>query len=211
MRSGIEWNNEIWNPQMTQSSNWVKFYLDRQMALPPGQVFQYASGCPNTVAAILHHIVGEPVDKYAEKVLFGPLGIKATRWDYEPNVSRPTFGPCEIFMQPRDMARMGELYLNEGFLDGNQIVPAKWVEYSKIDHGNNYGNYWWHHREEGYFSIAALGYGGQYIFVTPEIDLVVVITSRWQINSSTAKAQKNKNFDLWRNNILPAVNRDVTY
>jgi CubicO group peptidase (beta-lactamase class C family) len=114
-------------------------------------------------------------------------------------------------MQPRDMARMGELYLNEGFLDGHQIVPAKWVEYSKIDHGNNYGNYWWHHREEGYFSIAALGYGGQYIFVTPEIELVVVITSRWQINSSTAKAQKNKNFDLWRNNILPAVNRDVTY
>lgn len=206
MRSGIKWDNKTWNPKMTPSSNWVKFYLDRPMEAYPGKTFQYASGCPNTIATILHRAVGKRVDKFAEEVLFGPLGIKATRWDYQPNRGRLTFGPCEIFMQPRDMARMGELYLNDGFLEGTQIVPKKWVEYSKTNHGNNYSNYWWHHFEKGFFSIAALGYGGQYIYVTPELNLVVVTTSRWYVNRSKAKAQKNDNFQLWRNYVLPAVN-----
>jgi len=176
------------------------------MAAYPGKTFKYASGCANTIATILHRAVGKRVDKFAEEVLFGPLGIKATRWDYEPNKGRLTCGLCGIFMQPRDMARMGELYLNDGFLDGTQIVPAKWVEYSKTNHGNNYGNYWWHHREKGYFSIAAQGYAGQRIYVTPELNLVVVTTSRWYVNRPTAKAQQDDNFNLWRNYVLPAVN-----
>jgi CubicO group peptidase (beta-lactamase class C family) len=206
MRSGISWDNKTWNPQMFQSTNWVKFYLDRPMAAYPGKTFLYASGCANTVSTILHRVVGQRMDKFAEEVLFGPLGIKATRWDYEPNKGRLTCGLCGIFMQPRDMARMGELYLNNGFLDGTQIVPAEWVEYSKTNHGNNYGNYWWHHWEKGSFSIAAQGYAGQRIYVTPKLNLVVVITSRWYVNRATAKAQQDDNLNLWRNYVLPAVN-----
>ncbi len=205
MRAGIVWDNKTWNPRMTPTLNWVRFYLDRPMEAQPGDIFQYASGCPNTVATILQRAVGRRVDEFAEEVLFGPLGIKATRWDYEPNQGRLTFGPCEIFMQPRDMARMGELYINKGSLDGEQIVPAKWVEYSKTDHGDNYGNYWWHHYEKGYFSMAAQGYAGQRIYVTPELNLVVVTTSRWRVNSSAAADQQNDNFNLWRNHVLPAV------
>lgn len=205
MRAGFIWDNPTWNPQMTPTSNWVKYYLDRPMEAPPGDTFQYASGCPNTVATIVHRAVGKHLDKFAEEVLFGPLGITATRWDYEPNRGRLTFGPCELFMRPRDMARMGELYLNKGLLYGRQIVPAQWVEYSLTDHGDSYRNYWWHHHEGGYLSIAAQGYAGQRIYVTPELNLVVVTTSRWLVDGATAKEQQNDNFNLWRNLVLPSV------
>jgi hypothetical protein len=116
-----------------------------------------------------------PLHEYADEVLFQPLGITSAQWELAPEGVQSGDG---LYLAPYDMARIGYLYLNEGEWNGQRIVSADWVERStQPDVNEDYGYMWWIF--DGYFLAA--GHRGQLILVAPELDMVIVTTSEFDI------------------------------
>ena len=149
----------------------------------PGTTFFYDSGLPHLLSAIIQGTTGMSTLEYAQEKLFGPLGITGVTWETDPRGI--PLGNTGLMLSPRDMAKLGYLYLNHGQWNGEQIVPAKWVDQSTAKHietkglmnaaeDDGYGYYWW---IDAYGGYSAHGFGGQYIFVVPKLNLVAVFTS----------------------------------
>ncbi|KAA3656767.1 MAG: class C beta-lactamase-related serine hydrolase [Calditrichaeota bacterium] len=168
---------------MNQSSDPVHFALALPMEAEPGTEFTYNSGLPITLGKIIENASLMPLDEFAETYLFTPLGISDYTWWRYPNGTFQAGGGLD--MLPRDMAKFGYLYLNEGKWQGEQIISSEWIEKSIQNHiainsNWNYGYLWWLRTYEidthSYASYAARGWGGQYIHVFPELNMVVVFT-----------------------------------
>jgi CubicO group peptidase (beta-lactamase class C family) len=190
MRDGLEWTEKSLNlipthdtwQEMKQTRDWVQFILDRPMAAEPGTRWNYNTGASHLLSVILQKTTGMPASAFAQEHLFGPLGISGVTWGADPQGR--SNGGTSLRMTPRDMAKFGYLYLNEGRWDGQQIVPEAWVKASTTSHYPTfetyfgeleYGYQWWIIPWAGYYS--AIGALGQYIIVLPELDMVVVFTS----------------------------------
>jgi CubicO group peptidase (beta-lactamase class C family) len=183
MSSGLECRDSYlyrWRglQEMRQSEDWVQYVLDLPVEHRPGSYFEYCNSGSFLLSAILQEATGETALAYAEKHLFGPLGISDVVWPVSPEGISIGWG--EMRMRPRDMLKIGYLYLNQGRWQDRQIVPAEWVEAStrKYIDGtlqSGYGYQWWI-AEPGLYM--ALGYSGQYIIVAPKLDLVVVFASQ---------------------------------
>ncbi len=163
--------------QMRESDDWVQFMLDLPMVEAPGTRFEYCNGASYLLSAIIKETTGVSALEYAQEHLFGPLGISDVVWPYSPQEVNIGWG--EIRMLPLDMAKIGMLYLNGGRWEGKQIVSTAWVEESTREHisatlEDGYGYQWWVD-DSGIFM--ALGYAGQFIFVIPDKEMVVVFTS----------------------------------
>jgi len=163
--------------QMRASDDWVGHVLDLPMIAPPGTRFEYCNGASFLLSAIISETIGMSAHEFADQHLFGPLGITDSTWPSNPQGINIGWG--ELHMLPHDMAKIGFLYLNGGEWDGEQIVPAEWVaastsQYIPATLEDGYGYQWWV-SDSGYY--LALGYAGQFIFVIPEEDMVVVFTS----------------------------------
>ncbi len=164
--------------EMQRTDDWVQYMLDLPMVARPGQRFEYCNGDSYLLSAIVQEKTGQSALDYATEYLFGPLGITDVEWLASPQGI--SIGWSRLQMRPHDMARIGYLYLHEGRWDGRQVLPAAWVQAStrrQIAAGtlqDGYGYQWWV-SDRGYY--LALGYGGQFIFVLPEEDMVVVFTS----------------------------------
>lgn len=185
MSSGMEWNEtgvpisapNNSNRQMIQSKDWVQFVLDRPMKEEPGARFNYNSGGAHLISAILQKTTGQTELAFAQEYLFKPLGISDVSWTVDPNgIYR---GEDGLELTPRDMAKIGYLYLKGGTWEGQQIVPADWVKASSQKHigatgGKDYGYQWW---VQPFGVYNAAGRGSQYIFVLSDLDMVVVFTS----------------------------------
>lgn len=148
----------------------------------PGETFFYDSGLPHLMSAIIQKTSGLTLEAYAKTELFGPLGITDYGWQSDPQ--GVTTGNSGLVLRPRDMAKLGYLYLHNGQWNGKQIVPAAWVQASTTKHmetkglmnaaeDDGYGYYWW---IDSFGGFSAHGFGGQYIFVLPRLDMVVVFT-----------------------------------
>ncbi len=181
MRSGFECVNdpsEITLTQMRESPDWVQFTLDLPMADEPGTRFVYCSNNAHLLSGIIRETTGMSELDYANESLFGPLGIRNVSWPSDPQGNNHGWG--DLRLAPPDMAKLGYLYLNEGAWDGEQIVPAGWVNEStqkhvSLDEGEGYGYQWWVSGDiTGLYE--ARGRGGQRISVLPEKNIVVVIT-----------------------------------
>ena len=189
MTSGLDWPEvetsmaDDRNPeyQMEMSENWAEYVLKRPMAEKPGIAFNYNSGCTIVLTSILNKVVGD-VEDFAMENFFSPLGI--THHDYLWNRTTDGLpnGSHGLIMRPRDMAKIGYLFLKGGFWEDRQIVPRKWVETSTTPHtkitwngiiADLYG-YGWYLQP---FGFHALGYQGQFIFVLPEAEIVAVFTA----------------------------------
>ena len=165
--------------EMRRSSDWVKFILDRPMWSAPGATFNYDSGNTHLLSAILTKITGMSALEYAKTKLFGPLGIKDVSWAQDPkNISIGGFG---LWLQPRDMAKIGYLYLRNGVWEGKQLLPSVWID--KVNHatidtyqgpGLRYSNCFWAFPEKPVY--LAQGYQGQVIMVFPDLEIVAVRT-----------------------------------
>jgi CubicO group peptidase (beta-lactamase class C family) len=163
--------------QMRESEDWVQFVLDLPMEGEPGERFEYCNGASFLLSGIIQETTGMSAKEYAEENFFGPLGIADVDWSSNPQGI--SVGYSELRMHPQDMAKIGVLYLNEGRWDGEQIVPSTWVNSSTSQFisatlEDGYGYQWWIDDSGMYL---ALGYGGQFIFVIPDKELVVVFTS----------------------------------
>jgi len=192
MKAGFawdEWSTPYGSPnnpttQLVQSSDWIKFVLDLPMAGIPGVTFTYNSGCTMLLSGVLKNATGMSARSYAERVLFNPLGISAYTWEMGPNnIANTGWG---LSLRSRDMAKLGYLYLRNGVWKERQVVSQEWVDQSSQPHirfanGGGYGFQWWLLAlgEGGSDPMApyAAGWGGQYIFVIPERDMVAVSTA----------------------------------
>jgi CubicO group peptidase (beta-lactamase class C family) len=193
MSSGLDWPESgkayttTDNPYvgMMRSPDWVQFALDRPMAEQPGAVFNYNSGGSHLLSAIIQETTGIGTLAFATENLFKPLGITDVYWGAD--ASGLAVGGSDLRLTPRDMAKFGYLYLRNGVWEGRKIVPAEWVKASTVeqiettDDELGYGYQWWVYPDG---SFCAHGLGGQYIFVHPGQDLVVVFTS-WLTGSDT--------------------------
>lgn len=201
MTAGLKWNEWLYSDrdsrstvyEMAQSNDWIKSVLEQNMTGRAGEGFNYSSGLSLVLGAILKNKTGISADVFAQKHLFGPMGITQFSWQKGPNSMVFTSGGEKgLWLRPRDMAKIGLLMLNKGEWNGRQIVSAEWVEKSTLPHvkaffaGSEYGYQWWRGEKvvkDGTIDLFyAAGHGGQYIFCCPSLDLVAVFTSKVDSN-----------------------------
>jgi hypothetical protein len=188
MTSGIDWKEPVdGRPvsmfEMERSPDWVDFILDRPMSSTPGDIFNYNSGNPHLLSAILTKLTGMSASDYAKAKLFGPLGIGVWNWRRDPQ--GVSIGGYGLAMRPRDMAKIGYLYLRGGQWEGKPLVPQAWIE--KASHATvnmnatfepelRYSNFFWALPNKHVYM--AVGYHCQVIMVFPELDIVAAMTAR---------------------------------
>ncbi len=124
------------------------FMLDLPMHAQPGQQFRYCSGCSHLLSAIIQQRTGMNTREFAQQALFDPLGIRTATW--EQDAQGIPIGGWGLQLTPRDMAKLGYLYLHNGMWDGQQIVSAAWIRAAVQQHtttdstlGLGYGYQWW--------------------------------------------------------------------
>ena len=188
--------------EMKRSSDWVQFMIDLPMDGKPGTKFNYCNGVTFLLSAILQQQTGMNALAFAEKHLFEPLGI-ADHW-WSSNSQGITFGFSRLHLRPRDMAKIGYLYLNNGMWEGRQILSSQWIKDSTRKHISasgslGYGYQWWITDSHEYL---AMGYGGQFIFVVPDKNIVAVFTSSLDIENIFTP------FGLLQANIIASVRSD---
>lgn len=193
MTAGIRWDESTvpyTDPAnscaaMEASKDWVQFVLAQPMADPPGTRFVYSSGVTELLAQVLKKATGRHADDYAAEHLFAPLGIESFYWKHTPTGHPDTEGG--LYLRPRDLAKLGYLYMKDGVWEGKRLLPEGWVAASTTEHiaadgGFKYGYQWWVIPTKASRPpvFAAIGYGGQYLLVVPSRDLIAVFTG-WNI------------------------------
>ena len=211
MTSGLDCMDNVpaGQPMMEKSANWVSFSLDRPMAAVPGTRFNYCSEVSQVISAALQRATGMSTRAYSNQVLFQPIGIAPVteeHWAADPQ--GVTVGGYELYLTPREMAKFGCLFLHQGRWDGQQVVPAEWVTVSTAwhvsrDDGLGYGYHW--NTDPGGTSYAAIGRGGQGIYIYPEQNMVVVFTAGLSFRDNEDFGPILK---LLNEYILPAVKSD---
>ena len=189
MSAGLEWYEleYSYGDERNTFRNWsdsgggVKYVLDLPMVAAPGEEYAYNTGASHVLSGILQKVTATRADSFATEHLFTPLGIEEYYWPIDSE--GVAFGGTGAQLTPRDMARFGYLYLNKGLWDGTQIIPESWVEASQQKHiarkyipDNYYGYQFW---VSDYDTYSAVGYGGQWITIVPDHDLVVVFNNRF--------------------------------
>ena len=214
--------------RLLQSRDWVRHILGRKLATRPGSTFAYSSAGSHLLSAIVADTTRQSTLAFARAKLFGPLGIHAEHalqpvdidnasraeaqaydraavaWNTDPQGYQT--GWSGLKLPARDLAKLGYLYLNGGRWDGVQVVPADYVRAATQAQSqpppsaglHGYGYQWWVTSEQGHASFLAMGFGGQFVQVVPDLDLVVVITSDATQNRNGARA-------LVGQAIIPAV------
>jgi CubicO group peptidase (beta-lactamase class C family) len=188
MRAGYPWEEthpDLWEGLL--SGHYPRLVEEFPLTADPGTEFQYSNLTSNWLGIIVDRACGAHLKPYAEEHLFSPLGIEpgewGTDWDGHNN------GCGDLHLRARDMAKFGQLYLDDGQYEGSQIVPADWVHESLRTYSEDawdnigrfrdigYGYHWWSARAGEHHVNFAWGHGGQLIVLLDELDLVVVTTA----------------------------------
>jgi CubicO group peptidase (beta-lactamase class C family) len=195
MTSGFQWDEET-GPDYNLwivSSDHVQYLLDRPYAHPPGTVFTYNSAAVHTLGVVVQRATGIPLPTYAQNRLFGPLGVDTVAWEV---LERGTVnGGSGIALRARDLLKVGQLFLQHGWSGDRSIVPEAWVALVTRPQFTwrtsigpltrvTYGMLWWVSDADP-AAFFAWGYGGQFIYVVPSLDLVVVATTDWSALTET--------------------------
>jgi CubicO group peptidase (beta-lactamase class C family) len=191
MTSGLAWdrleesNREQDGFYVRRAPDAARYVLEKPLEAEPGSRFLYSNGSSLVLAAALRNVAGMQADAFAREELFGPLGIGPTLWQHLDDGIVDSGGG--LFMRGRDLLKLGQLYLGQGQWQGHQLVARDWIEaslhpWTTTDWATSrYGFQWWMYpwspagQSTGrYGLVAGSGYGGQKLFLVPELDLVVV-------------------------------------
>jgi len=175
METGLDFNDQVHTREMLYDrGNSLKFVLEKDLVFDPGTSWYYGDGNPQLISGLIYELTGKTESEFAEEYLFAPLDI--TNYLWESTHDNLTLGSIGLWLTPRDMAKIGLLMANKGMWNGFRVVSETWVEEStrKQSSFSNYGYYWYPIEDKAFY---AEGHGGQLIWVYPEYDLVVVITS----------------------------------
>ncbi|PYE51220.1 serine hydrolase [Paenibacillus barcinonensis] len=208
MTAGFNWDEfggQNSFPRMTRTDHWVAFAIEQRLRHEPGTHMEYNSGVSQILSSILMQHAGMSVAAFAERYLFGHLGIHDYEWEQDPQgVHTGGFG---MKLLPADLLKFGQLFLQQGMWEGKRLISSELVQRSTQafitvpppNHGS-YGWHWWVDQYEpanANENIAgslvlentsaeqqtplhyyyARGFGGQYVYVVPELELVTVLTN----------------------------------
>ncbi len=214
MTAGLPSGAQAPAPSFTATDHWVRDIL-RHPESPPGSGFVYSNGTSHLLTAILQRATGTTALEYARTRLFTPLGIDTTpamdgviaseealqafenagfAWPTDPQgVNTGWWG---LKLLPRDLLKLGQLYLAGGRWGGEQLVAESWVKEStswqvpadgSADGIDGYGYQWWVGTVDGDVGFLAMGFGGQLIWVVPPRDLVVVASTEVRFDDATSR------------------------
>lgn len=185
MTSGLSFDNDVFSVEMhvDRPADPAKYILDKPTYADPGAEFYYRDCDPQLISYAIGRLSGRNEEHWAAERLFGPMGITDYYW--EPDHTGATMGAHGLHLRPRDMAKIGQLVLNGGRWNGEQLVDSSWIDLStrkqfETDHRTephvyDYGFYWW--LLPRYSAFTAWGHGGNFIFVVPGKRMVIVMTS----------------------------------
>ncbi|KQM37441.1 serine hydrolase domain-containing protein [Sphingomonas sp. Leaf10] len=181
MQAGLERTSGEYYGRWVSSPNWIRFALSRPFVADPGADMLYSTGSTHLLSAALTKASDRSTLANARDWLGEPLGITIPVWPADPQGIY--FGGNEMRLSPRALARFGELYRLDGVVGGKRILPANWVRTSWTPRatspwsGQAYGYGWFLTEMRGHPVRFAWGYGGQMVYVVPDLRLTVVMTS----------------------------------
>jgi CubicO group peptidase (beta-lactamase class C family) len=216
MTSGYAWDETAGPDYNTWivADNHVQYLLDRAHAASPGATFPYNSAAVHTLGVALQGAAATPLPQYAAEHLFGALGGPTVVW--EPLDRGAVNGGSGIALHARDLLKFGQLFLQRGWSGGASVVPESWVDSVtrpqfawRVTVGPlqrvTYGMLWWV-SDAAPSAFFAWGYGGQFVYVVPSRDLVVVATTDWaQLTETTPTELAAQVLGVVVNDVVPAA------
>jgi Beta-lactamase len=201
--------------QLFTSSDPIRWVLEQDMDYSPGTTFFYNSGTTNVLAAIVEEASGMYFYEFLNNNLFFPLGIADEDYLIELLSSGRSFASGGLHMGARDLLKVGYLFLNDGKWGDEQIISEEWITESTDAHiethgrtlpdAETYGYQWWNRTFSAngneYECFFSAGWGGQYMFIFPEQDLIIQFFSGYFLTNQTVVPE-----DLVEDYILPAIN-----
>lgn len=180
MSSGLGWTEDSTESWVENRADWVQAILSLDLVEAPGSTFNYSTGNTHVLSAVLENATGVSTCDYATTRLFTPLNITAEHWGRDPQ--QVSSGGHNLYLRPREMAIFGQLYLENGRWNGEQIVPAQTMAEARtatfgVDADVNFSSGWWTRTISGYDMFFGWGHGRQFLYVIPELDLVLAVTA----------------------------------
>jgi CubicO group peptidase (beta-lactamase class C family) len=222
MTSGIEWEEdggvETAKYVASDYSEIWRYTLSKPVVDPPGTRWNYDSGASSLLSLVLEEATGRNTLQFAQEALFDPLGIDTVEWAKDGDFY---YGASHMYLRPRDMAKIGALYVNGGRSGDRQLVPEAWVHASiqpvaaegiggasppfpRLD----YGYLWWIDSDPSFKRFVAWGFGGQFIYCVPDAGLVVVATTdASEISYDNRMSAEIATVTLIRDEIVGAIRR----
>ncbi len=188
------------------SDDWVKYALDQDFVAEIDGRMVYSTGTSHLLSVIITKASGMSTKAFAEKYLFDPMNITVGGWDKDPQGYY--MGGNNVALKPADMLKIGQLILDDGAYDGEQLISRNWIRdsFETYTYSNynpyGYGYQWWNQEIAGKKVFFAWGNGGQYIFMIPELNSVIVITSS-TLNTTPRRSYKDTIFPLMGEQIIP--------
>lgn len=224
MTSGLEWTDEDYD-KLYESSDPAEYVLSKPLISKPGEKFNYDVSA-YLLSSILTEATGMTADSFARENVFIPLDIRSTEW---LSIGKYTAGFTDFFIKPADMAKIGQLILQNGFNGKDSLLPDQWIASlsdkqvrNGIGHSldnmggvtdGSYGYLCWIAWKEKLKFFWAGGFGGQRIIVVPDKNLVVVMTAStdkpvfrsWKSHFTKCDQQDQDLLDYFVKDILPIV------
>jgi CubicO group peptidase (beta-lactamase class C family) len=215
MTSGFSWDESTpagYN-EWVLAADQIDFLLSRPLSDLPGAQFNYNSAAVHLLSVGISQATARATQDFADETLFAPLGILNRTWEVDHRGYNN--GGSGLSLRPRDLAKIGQLVLQDGRSAAQQIVSAEWIHSMVSRHqqpgwqygpvtGMAYGYLWWLSTVAGHPVAFAWGYRGQYIFVSSQLRLVVVATSA--LDATIPPDQEAQDvLDVIVNGVFPAI------
>ena len=216
MTSGFPLDSLL-NYYFSLSTNWIATAMDVELVSDPGEEFYYSGYAVHLLCAIISRVSGMPLLDFARQKLFQNIAVENIYWLSDPQGI--PLGGGGLYLTTREMANFGALYMKGGLRYGRRILPAEWVETSLETHRSGlgcwgvleqqgYGYLWWTGILGGHSARLAMGYGGQFIILFPQSELMVVVRSDLPQNRAISQAHGYSILELVSLYILPALEEE---
>ncbi len=216
MRGGIENDRSLYD-YIYHSANWIETTIQLPLIYDPGTTFSYNTFLTHLLSVIITRSSGMNTKDFAQVNLLDKMDIICADWKQGPQGYY--FGGNNMYFTPRNMARLGYLYLNNGKLNSEQIVPQDWIDASLTNFTNwsnsnwgdlddvQYGYLWWLGKINNQEVFLAIGHGGQFVICFPDLNMIVVTTSNNHVDMDKADQQERAVVSIVADYIVPAVNQ----
>ena len=215
MRAGFEWH-EIAEPSeyplWVNSENQLDYILSKQFINNPGSIFDYSDGAAHLMSIVLSQATGMSTLVFADRNLFYPLSIYDRQWREDRQNFH--YGGVGLAISVMHMIKIGQLVLGKGVYNGRRVVSEEWINRSTsvqtttnnfIPFGSNYGYYWWIDNVDGHKIFYANGYGGQFIYIVEDLNLIIAVKRDYRNEPNNAGTHWLTIMNLLVNNITTAL------
>ena len=180
MQSGFTWTEDETEYDIEKEADWGRAILGLELEKKPGEKFLYNTGLTHLMSILLTETSGMSTQDFVHKFLFDKIGIHAKHWGQDKKGYYS--GGYNLYLTPRELAKFGQLYLQEGKWRGKQIISKKWVADStqkqvNAREGVDYGYNWWIRKIGNHDISFAWGFGGQFVYLVRDLNMVVVLTT----------------------------------